>query len=176
MKEVFKTVADAVQAVPGVRWVDFDLGQLDTGPNPPVSWPCVLISFQDAAFQNMAEGAQLAEMVLILRVGFKVRERTHSKAETTYRDDGLAHIDLMNAIHAALDGLAGDTFKDLRRRGWATEPRADWRVYRLTYSCIYYDVPVSEYIPFPDSVEDDEGNPVAVLPSTLCWDIEYEQP
>lgn len=148
MKNVFLSISDKITTeVAAVRWVDFDLGQLDQQEIPAVSFPACLISFDNAAFVNLGANGQMAPMTIKLRVAFKLYERTHSKAATQYRSEALEHLDILDAIHSAINNLSGDDFNSLTRMNIRNEKRADLRVYEMTYECMYYDVPDSSYIP-----------------------------
>lgn len=151
MKNLFKAISTAITTkVPAVRWVDFDLGQLDTGEAPPVSFPCVLIGFGNAGYSNLAQLVQLGEIQVSIRVAFKTFERTHSAATESFRDVGLAHLDTLQAIHFALQGLSGAAFSSMSRESMAQENRADLRVYRYVYSTVYTEGPDSPYEPVPE--------------------------
>lgn len=137
-KLTFKEISAAVVGVTALRWVDFDLGQLEQ-PEPPVSFPCGLIGFDSATFVDLSGGAQQGTLVLSVRVAFRLFERTHSKTATPYRDEALAHLDTVRNVHAALQGLTGTNFSALSRTAYNNEKRADLRVYRMTYATIVED-------------------------------------
>lgn len=43
-KEIFIAVCDRLKTeVPGLRWIDAEEGQLNTGERPAVAFPCCLI-------------------------------------------------------------------------------------------------------------------------------------
>lgn len=156
MKDLFKAISDAITTkVPAVRWVDFDLGQLDTGEAPPVSFPCVLVGFGNAGYSNLSNLVQMGEVQVVIRVAFKTFERTHSAATESFRDVGLAHLDTLKAIHFALQGLSGTAFSPMSREGMSQENRADLRVYRYTYGTIYTEGPDSPYEPVPEGTDID---------------------
>jgi len=165
MKDLFLSISDAITTkVPAVRWVDFDLGQLDSGEAPPVSYPCVLIGFGNGDYSNLSNLVQMGEVQIVIRVAFKIFERTHSAATEVFRDVGLAHLDILQAIHFALQGLDGPAFSSMTRDSMAQEPRADLRVYRYTYSTIYTEGPDS---PYADWAEE--------TPVELCLDVVVDQ-
>lgn len=174
MKEIFTGISAKLETgVPAIRWIDFDLGQFDQQELPPVSWPCVLIGFADAPFQNIGTGGQLAEVGVYLLLGCKVYERTHSKAESTYRAHGLEHLDLIEDIHRAIDGLGGTSFSDLRRTNFQNVSRSDFRIYRLEYRCLFCDVPPSAFEPWDEATEDTPSEGVEL---GLDLDIEMLEP
>lgn len=165
MKALFLHISDTLAGI--VRWIDFDLGQLDQ-ETPPISYPAVLVAFDAPQFLNLSAGAQQADTIITLRIAFKVWERTHSKAQESFREVGLAHLDTLASIHAALSGSNADTFSPLVRISMTNEQRADLRVYTLQYSTMLYDCPAPVYTAWPDTVDDDEGNPVPIDPPALC--------
>lgn len=174
MKEIFTGISAKLETeVTEIRWIDFDLGQFDQQELPPVSWPCVLIGFSDAPFQNIGEGGQLAEVGVYLLLGCKVMERTHSQANSTYRAQGLEHLDLIQDIHRAIDGLSGSTFTDLRRVNFQNVSRADFRIYRLEYRCLFCDVPPSDYEPWDEATVDTPSEGVEL---GLDLDVEIIEP
>ena len=132
----FKEITAKILEVPAVRWVDFDLGQLEQ-ENPPVSYPCVLIGMgQSPVFASLGTVEQV-ELSITVRVAFRLFERTHSVNADTYRNKALEHLDILQDIHAKLNGLAGTHFGAVGRIGyWANERRADIRVYTATYQTL----------------------------------------
>lgn len=164
MKDLFKAISDAITTkVPAVRWVDFDLGQLDTGEAPPVSFPCVLVGFGNGDYSNLSSLVQMGEVQVVIRVAFKTFERTHSAATEVFRDVGLAHLDILRDVHFALQGLSGPAFSSLSRLSMAQEARADLRVYRYNYITVYTEGPDNPYTPW-------EGE----TPVALCLDVVVE--
>lgn len=160
MKDLFLHVSQKIEGITGapVRMVDFDLGQLEQDPMPSLSYPAALISFNAPAWMQLGAGAQQAEVFITLRVAFRVFERTHSKAQSSYRNVGLAHLDVLAAIHTALNGSSADNIGTLSRISYITEPRADLRVYKITYVTQYVDCPASPFVPWQDiDVEGFEG-------------------
>ena len=136
MKQLFKDISAAIGAVAGIRWVDFDLGQLEQEERPPVSFPCALVGFDSATFTDLGASAQQGNLTISIRLAFNVFERTHSKAATAYRDVGLAHLDTLQSVHNALQGLSGEGFNSLTRTSFVNEKRMDLRVYQLTYATV----------------------------------------
>lgn len=174
-KATFQEIAAAVEAVSGVRWVDFDLGQFED-ENPPVSFPSVLIGFDSATFTDLSGSAQQGTLVVSVRVAFQLFERTHSKNDSTKRNAALAHLDTLQNIHAALQSLSGTNFSALSRIGYENEKRADLRVYRMTYSTLVTDD--------GGGSDGDSGNTPTFVPwdeiptdaPGLCMDIDIPDP
>ncbi len=138
-KTTFKEITAKILEVPALRWVDFDLGQLEQEA-PPVSYPCLLVGLgQSPVFQQLGSVEQV-QLSITVRVAFRLFERTHSVNSDTYRDQALLHLDTLADIHARLNGLGGTNFTTIVRVGyWSNEKRADIRVYSATYETLLTD-------------------------------------
>jgi len=139
MKQLFLDISTAIETVEAMRWVDFDLGQLENPDTQGVSYPCALISFSAGTFIDTSNDLQQGELTINIRLAFNVHERTHSKTKAARRTVGLAHLDIIKLVHNQLQGLSGEDYEPLTRSGFTTEPRADYRVYALTYSATVND-------------------------------------
>lgn len=164
MKEIFKSISDRIAyQVAAIRWVDFDLGQLDQ-ETPPVSWPCALVGFNSGEYLPLGQDGTLGEVIIEIVVAFQLRERTHSRAATSYRDEAISHLDTVDAVRIALTGLKADSFGPLTYLSFANDRRADLRVWRLRFAGQHAPMaPDSEFEPLPDDIEVD-----------LCLDPEIQ--
>lgn len=139
MKEVYLAILQNLATdVPSIRWTDFDLGQFESQPKPAVSWPAVLVGFPEALFTSVAYGQGFSILPFSLRVGFLLRERTHSKNTPTTRNEALEHLDTCSAIIRSLKGTSGDSFSGIRFLNRSMEVREDYRVYTLTFQTTLY--------------------------------------
>lgn len=137
MRKIFEAISTAItNNVAAIRWIDIDIGQFEMAP-PPVSWDAALIGFSSADFINLAGTSQQATVLITIRLGFRLRERTHSKAASQYRAEALGHLDTVEAVHAAVNGLSGDGFTGMTRIGYANEKRPDYRIIQMTYNCLW---------------------------------------
>ena len=139
MKEIYLHV-DAVlrEKVSEIRYFDFDLGQFEAGP-PHVSWPCCLFNFNDATFTDLLAGIQETTQQFVLRIGFKIHERTSSINTEEYRLKALEHLDIVKKIADALNGSASENTFGYTRTAQSQEIRGDYRIYSLTFECIGYE-------------------------------------
>lgn len=141
MKALFKAVRDTIATkVTVIKWVDYDLGQLDADP-PPVSWPCALFSFTSGDYTNVSPTNTEGVVQIEVAIGFRLRERTHSKADPTFSDQALEHIDAVEEVRIALTGLSGTSFATLQYRGFQKDKRSDYRVWRLRFECTDFPTP-----------------------------------
>ncbi|MEO0337596.1 MAG: hypothetical protein AAF242_00125 [Bacteroidota bacterium] len=138
MKQIFLDISAAIESVNQINWVDFDLGQLEQSM-PPVSFPCALMSFNTAGFTDLANNAQQGDLSITIRIAFRTYERTHNKVSAPKRLAGLAHLDVIDAVHRKVNGLSGDDYTSLSRSSYKTENRADLRIYQMNYTTLFKD-------------------------------------
>jgi len=143
MKELFLAISAAIEAVEGIRWVDFDLGQYEDQERQGVAHPAALIRFDSGTYFDLASEEQQGEMTITVRIAFDSYLRTHSKTDSDKRAKALEHLDMVELVHRALQGLAGENFGTLSRTAFATEQRADLRIYALTYVSLVTDDPAA---------------------------------
>lgn len=150
MKTIYKDISARItDQVTAVAWVDFDLGQLDT-EMPPVSFPCALIGFTSGEYLPLGMDTTTGTVNVEITLAFQLRERTHSKANSTYRDEALGHMDTVDAVRIALTGLQGSTFGKLSYAGFQNDRRADLRVWRLRFTCEHFPAaPANTYVDWP---------------------------
>ena len=141
LKSIFTDVSNALENLkdtaqkPLVRFVDFDLGQLNE-TTPPVSYPCVLIGFTDTSdFFDYLDKSQRAAQTVELTIAFKRFERTNNLVSAQMREQALTMLDTVEAIHQAVQNTEGPCYGRLTRTGVNQTQRADLRVFTLTYLC-----------------------------------------
>lgn len=174
MKVVFTAIQDKlIGDVPTLKFIDFDLGQLEQEPLPSLDYPAALISFNESPLVDLGGLNQQALLLISVRLVFRVFERTHSVAASQYRSIGLSHLNTIDDVKWALHGLSGTDFTELSHRSFSTEPRADLRVYQLLFETILLvKPPTSQYIPWADAegtsglgpnfcTQDEDGNPIS---------------
>ncbi|RME95495.1 MAG: hypothetical protein D6772_13160 [Bacteroidetes bacterium] len=170
MRVLFEAVQNRlIQEVTELKLIDFDLGQTEQEPLPSLDYPAALISFLESPFEELGQLAQEANITFQIRLVFRVFERTHSIAQDQFRAVGLTHLDLIEAVKWALHGYTGSDFTGISHRSFSTEPRADLRIYALTFTTqLTVNPPSPTYVDWttaggagtgPEAcVEDDDGN------------------
>lgn len=170
MKELFQVIQNKlISDVPELAMIDFDLGQLEQEPLPPLSYPALLISFNDALSEDIGGRSQETNVTISMQIAFRVFERTHSIAQSEWRAVGLGHLDIVDKVRWCLHGFEGDCFRPLSKRGFFTVPRADLRVYILTFETLITETPPNpQYVSWTQSggqgiapdlcLTDDAGN------------------
>ncbi len=157
---IFLALRQRIQAeVSAIKYIDQDLGQLKPATRPPVSWPCVLIDFEDFSFDNMADNVQTAKGVVIIRLGFAPLSNTGTATPGLYLQQALGYYDLEWSLHLALQGWSPhDDYGRFIRTSAVTQRRPDnYRVRELRYSIAFEDYstkPQQQYAPATLIVDD----------------------
>mgnify|MGYP003574986080 CR=1 FL=1 len=127
---------------PSVRWIDLDLGQLEEDTmRPAVSFPCVLIDFNQSTFEDLQRKAQKGQGVFTLRIGFASYSQTASTTPAPVTEKGLQFFEIENEVFKAVQGFEAEGLVDCCSRvNVATERREDGlRVRVMTFNFDYED-------------------------------------
>jgi hypothetical protein len=139
---IYLALQQRIQAeLPTITYIDQDLGQLKSSPRPAVTWPCVLIDFEDFLFENLAENVQTAKGIVVLRLGFAPHSNSSQVVPGVYTKRAINYYDVEWVLHKAVQGWSptDDAGKFIRINA-ATQKRADgYRVRELRYSIAFDD-------------------------------------
>ncbi len=169
MLHIFEKIRETIlQKVPDIKWIDMDEGQLDLFDQAiPCDFPCVLIDFPQARFDDLGDLAQIAEITVQLKVIFKLYEKFNSAVPQKFKQQAFDHLNIVWAIMKALHGLESNDpdparqFSKLIRREFVKDPNyIDPKVYTLTFTTTIQDntlqkeyqrleIPVNFKIPKP---------------------------
>ena len=128
--------------VTGIKHIAHDLGQLSAKGRPPVSWPCVLIDFEDFTFSNLGENVQTAKGTVLIKLGFAPHSPTAQDTPDEYRNTAISYYDLEWELHKSLQGWSPDAeeYGSLARTTATTQRRTDsYRIRELRYSIAFDD-------------------------------------
>ena len=139
---IFLALQQRIQAqLPSIAHIDQDLGQLKTTTRPPVSWPCVLIDFEDFSFDNLGENVQTAKGTVVLRLGFAAHSNSSQATPGAYVRQAIDYYDVEWALHKAMQGWSpGTDCGSLARASTTTQRRTDnYRVREIRYTLAFDD-------------------------------------
>lgn len=150
MDVLFTAVHEALIEVTGIRWVDEDYGQLDIYDNPPVTFPCALISVQVPEWIGIKEPAvQPGKAQVIVKLGFDTRHNA-GNANSTQIERAMEHFAIVKAVTLALRGLTGDTFRGLERLSTLkTVNEVGVKIYTVIFAAAIAEVIVAPEEPAP---------------------------
>lgn len=139
--KLFEAILKRIQEqVPEVRYINQDLGQLENYEiRPAVSWPCVLLDFDDFDFSDAGNDlVQVGEGFVQVRVGLVQYSQSDNLVPDNIRANSLKYFDVADRINKALHGWAPEGCSRLLRRKSVTEKRDDdIRVKILRYAVSY---------------------------------------
>ncbi len=137
MKTIYTAIlAQLQQEVPELKWIDLELGQLDTPERPPVAFPCALIEIGLQAKRNLTDTTQEGQANIGVRLTFDTPMQTaaHSKA----REKSLQVYELINKVYKALQGFETEHFSALTRiRQQKEKSRHGLFQYRIDFFCLF---------------------------------------
>jgi hypothetical protein len=129
--------------VPAITYIDQDLGQLnpDSEGTFPVTFPCLLIDFEDFNFNDLSENVQTASGTVLFKLGFSSYSSSAQSAPEESKEAALNFYDIEWDLHKTLQGWdAGDYYGHLDRSNAKTEYRNDLlRVRELRYTLSFED-------------------------------------
>lgn len=124
-----------------IRYINFDLGQLDFyETRPPVSFPALLIDFDNFRFENLGEGIQLAQGNIILRLAHNPFSHTSNITPAAVREQGMKAFELEYELNKILHGWEPDNCSSFVRESSVIEKKEDAiRVKQIIYSIAFED-------------------------------------
>jgi len=142
-KKLFLAIMARIEsAVPEIRHIDQDLGQLEgNSSRPEVGFPCVLVDFDQWALTNIGKLEQLAEGDVVIKLAHAQYTPTGNAIDPVYRDEALKYYEHEWNLNKALHGWSpGDEFGVLTRTGITTQNRAPGiRVRTIRYRLEFED-------------------------------------
>jgi len=141
MKTIYKDILSQLQtAVPAIRWIDFDTGQLESSERPPVAFPCALISISVTSAKDITDHTQDCTGRVRARLAFDQQMRTESVATPGIREVALSPYDVISDVYAALQGWTSGNFSPLSRVRQDREPsKHGLFIYLIEFSIEFED-------------------------------------
>ncbi len=141
MTHIFTDIQNKIRTdVPEIAWIDIDEAQFEAfGENAPVNYPCVLVDIPAAAYEQQLSLAQTANLTVRIRVAFRVFERLNDLVPTEFRDEALAHFDILQKVMRAVHGLHSEHFGQLIRQSFTKGQSIDPKIYDVAYTCTMND-------------------------------------
>jgi hypothetical protein len=92
MEELYNIIVEKIQAdLPEIKWIDFDFGQLEQYEQPPVLFPCALITIGYPNSEPTGKADRITAEVSI-KLGFDVRIQTNGTAPIQTREMGTRYL------------------------------------------------------------------------------------
>lgn len=125
MKTIFKeTVARLEAQVPELLWIDKEKGQMNFN-DTPVLFPAALLTLSWRTRTDVTDTSQFKDLVVQVKLCFDFTGNTNHKTPAVHRDKSLAYYDIVEKVHAALQGWSGSEFGPLSSISLNPIPRPD---------------------------------------------------
>jgi len=102
--QIFLEVADLINGVPGIKWIDMDFGQLDSDQRPAVAFPCALISIDLPDTNDLGNRVQKPKVIINVKLAFDYMGETSVKTAPNYRTRALRYYGIVKSVYIALQG------------------------------------------------------------------------
>lgn len=143
-KEIYLALCDRIsKKCPDIRWIDWDEGQLNvSGERQTVDFPCCLIDINYASCRDLTDKEQFVNVNIAIKLAVKPMGETYAKAPEEAREKALKHFDMMEELHAALQGCElGGICSALSRVSAIKNVRANRIIiYTLRYDTTFQEV------------------------------------
>lgn len=119
-RKIYNQILEVLkEEVPELRWIDLDMGQLDTNKRPAVAFPCLLVAtaINGAAthYQEADNYGQTCNVSITVTLAFDTVGATNSAAPQNVVDNSLSVYNIIDSVQKSLQGLETDTMERLVR-------------------------------------------------------------
>jgi len=144
MKLLYNTIMNRiVSQVPEIRMVDFDMGQLEllaSDMRPGLLFPCCLVDIDYIDCEDGCEGSQRVHARITLKIAFEQQLPTDSLSSEAKRSGALAVFDVIEKVHASLQGYSTDEFSAFSRVSMSPDRRfTGIRVIDVVYETFFVE-------------------------------------
>jgi hypothetical protein len=163
MKTIYSAIIARLQSkVPALKWLDMNIGQLETTERPAVAWPCALVAIKITRAKSITDTLQDCEAQVIITLGFDVPERTSANAPEAARAAGLGAYDVIADVYGKLQGWGTANFDSLDRisQGEGFVKNGIYR-YPVIFKTQFEDATAENPGPEPDPEPEPETEPEA---------------
>ncbi len=115
METLYKKLIELLGAIPEIRYIDLNAGQLQL-EKPPLAYPAVLVRISETP-EEMNSFRQIVTGEIELTVVNKYLSETNSLAPGTARNKGLKYMRLNAKIEKALQGYRDAVFEPFSSQG-----------------------------------------------------------
>lgn len=137
-KDVFTAVCDRLEEeVTDLKWIDFDSGQIDVlNERPALAFPACLVDIAYPQCDDTGATGQIVVCNVTLRLVFWYKGETNSLSPV--RETALEIFDIIESVHAALQGWSTYALSNFSRINAAPEKRKDGlKVYKVVYQTTF---------------------------------------
>ena len=148
MDVLFKDVIGYLKTITEIKWIDEDCGQLDIYQDPPVMFPCALVSVQVPEWIGIKEPeVQPGKAQLIVKLGFDTRIPL-GNVGTTQLTKAFEHFAILKKVTFAIRGKHGTTYRGIDRMSTLkTINEVGVKIYTITFASSIVEVITAPVVP-----------------------------
>lgn len=141
MEFLYEKILERLQAIPELKWIDLDHGQLDYYEHrPSVSFPCALIGLQISKAEDLGAKKQTCQAIVNIRLGFDFTGNTNAVTSKPQREKSMHYFKVANEVYKALQGFKDENINSLSRMNLREEKRNDhYKVINIPFSTAFND-------------------------------------
>lgn len=119
-RQIYNQIVELLkEEVPELRWIDLDMGQLDTNKRPAVAFPCLLVATAingaKTHYQETDSYGQTCNASITVTLAFDTVGATNSAAPQNVVDNSLSVYNIIDSVQKTLQGLEADNMEPLVR-------------------------------------------------------------
>lgn len=141
-QSLFVYTRELLKALPSIKWVDLDKGQLERYTiRPQVAFPCALISANITRAKNRNHTQQECEATIVVRLAFDYTGETSAAVDDDLLEESLAYFRVSDEVYKGMQGKTnGNAAPFVRVSEIEEASRADGlKVLRLTFTTAFFD-------------------------------------
>jgi hypothetical protein len=140
MKNLYQAIVEKIEtAIPELRWVDLDKGQMNY-ERPPIAFPAALINITLPKCDDLNTKKQLVDAIIIIRLCFDFTGNTSLSTPKIERDKSLKYFDTQEKVYTTFQGFGTAEFNALSRINVFEEKRPDaYKVVGIVFKTDYQD-------------------------------------
>jgi hypothetical protein len=139
MEEAYLFFLSLLEAVPQLKWVDIDKGQLEQ-EKPPIQFPAAILVIEFPNTDTIGGNIQKCDILVSVRLAFNFVGETSSSAKEETRLKSLEYIRTVQAVYKAIQGKSGMGLSKFHRKAVLDELREDGlKVIRLPFGSTFID-------------------------------------
>lgn len=105
MKAIFLYLRQILKAVPSIRWIDLDKGQLNNYEvRPDIDFPAVLLKIEYPSTSKLSGKQQQCNVIITANVAFDFMDDTSNITPDEILEQSLKVYDIADEVHKAFQG------------------------------------------------------------------------
>lgn len=142
---IYEKIVEVLQEkAPELRWIDLDMGQLDTNKRPAVAFPCLLVTTAingtTTHYQETDSYGQTCNVSITITIAFDAMGATNAAAPASVIDNSLNVYNTIDRVQKTLQGIETSTMEPMVRTSQGKrKSRNGLFIYEIKYNTTILD-------------------------------------